>query len=58
MCRVMRAPAASVCAQDHSAVRAILREKDEQLYELRAENTELRAQVKASTEENVSLHNR
>ena len=54
----MRAPAASVCAQDHSAVRAILREKDEQLYELRAENTELRAQVKASTEENVSLHNR
>ena len=47
-----------MCGQDHSAVRAILREKDEQLYELRVENTELRAQVKASTEENVSLHNR
>ena len=39
-------------------MRRLLRERDEQLYETRSENTELREQLKKVTEENTALHNR
>ena len=39
-------------------MRRLLRERDEQLYETRSENTELREQLKKVTEENTVLHNR
>ena len=44
--------------QDHNAVRAMLREKDEEIHQMKIENKEIRAQLKVATEENTILHNR